>query len=129
LKFKTSPLVASRQPLASQPKGEGSCFTPGGRRERVVLTSNNGQQGKATPTAEENEAATKQLVNSLSTYVPEKTTTKRLTPTDVNVVCVRLAKSKDISVPTATRAIALLVRKVKEQIMLMQRTLWQYKSV
>lgn len=63
------------------------------------------------PTAEENEVATKQLVDNLSTYVPEENITKRLTPADINAVCVKLSKNKDISVPTATRAIAELIRR------------------
>lgn len=66
---------------------------------------------KIFPTTEENQAATEGIVESLSTYVPEETMTKRLTPPDVNAVCEKLAKNKDISIPTATRATAELIRK------------------
>lgn len=61
--------------------------------------------------SEENKAAQSSIVNDLSTYVPEEIITKRLTPADVSAVCEKLAKNKDISKSTATRATAELIRK------------------
>lgn len=89
-----------------------------GNTQDNQLSNRKGKSGrsKSIPnipqdSVEGNQAAQEQIIDALSTYVPEEITTKRLTPIDVNNVSDRLAKIKEISLATASRAISELIRK------------------
>lgn len=64
-----------------------------------------------TDDTEEQKAFEQDIIKDLATYRPEENVNKRLTPVDVDQVCSKLAKNKEISPPTARRAIAELIRR------------------